>query len=196
MPIVFCSLIQLFFSFRACITTWHLRTCLLSPPTPTPSRWKLPESGVYTSLIHPQCPEQGLAHSRCLIHLFLEWTCEEMNEWMSEYLLRAGSEDMILRKNRSACCPHEVYDLVGQGIMKEIITKQRSNFDPDKQWCQDVKDKESMRSRGERSCTGINTRAEVTRRARERGGKEQREVIKAWAENVWGKGCEREVGPW
>ena len=41
-------------------------------PTPTPSQWKLPESGVYTSLIHPQCPEQGLAHSRCLIHLFLE----------------------------------------------------------------------------------------------------------------------------
>ena len=115
-----------------------------------------------------------------------------MNEWMSEYLLRAGSEDMILRKNRSACCPHEVYDLVGEGIMKEIITKQRSNFYPDKQWCQDVKDEESMRSRGERSCTGINTRAEGTRRDRERGGKEQTEVIKAWAENVWGKGCELE----
>lgn len=41
-----------------------------------------------------------------------------------------------------------------------------------------MKDEEFMRSGGESSCTGIETRAEVTSRDRERGGKEQREVIK------------------
>ena len=153
MPTVFCSVIQLFFSFRAHITTWHLHTCLLPPPTPTSSQWKLPESGVYTSLTHPQCAEQGLAHSGCLIHLFLEWTCEGMNEWMNDYILCAGSEDVSLRKSRSACCPHKVYDLVGEGIMKWILIKQRSNFaltsNDARTW--------RKRSRGERSCTGINT---------------------------------------
>lgn len=61
--------------------------------------------------------------------------------WIWEYNSGGGE--------RSACCLHEVYDLIREG---NIITKQGSNFDLDKRQSWDLKSEESMWSRGERSC--------------------------------------------
>lgn len=165
------------------------------PTTPTPSQWKLPESGVYIWLVHPQGPEQGLAHSRCSINLGWGGTCEEMNEWVSTYyVLDLGIQ--FWEKNRSACCPHEVHDLMGEGNMKWITTKQRSNFDFDKRWSWDVKDEELRRSSGKRNwilgsgismCKG----PEEGQRMGSKGTERNREGLsrKCVGQRLWGRGC-------
>lgn len=67
MPITFVSLTYFLFP-SLLLSPPNIYMLVYYRPSPAPSQWKLPESGVYIWLAHLQAPFWGLTYSRCSVN--------------------------------------------------------------------------------------------------------------------------------